>query len=51
MEAAAEAVGRRERMRPTDLSLAIAVNLVEVHQGRVLCWPNLVPGVSAMQNH
>lgn len=36
-------MGRKERMRPPDLSLAIAISLMEVHQDRVLCWPNLNP--------
>lgn len=44
METAPKAVGRKERKdEASDLSLAIALSLMEIHQDRVLCWPNLSP--------
>lgn len=36
-------MGRRDRVRCPDLSVAIAVSVMEVHQDGVLCWPNLSP--------
>lgn len=41
MGTAAKAMGKKERS--PDLSLAIAVSLMEVHQHSVICWPNLSP--------
>lgn len=41
MGTAAKAMVKKERS--PDLSLAIAVSLMEVHQDSVLCWPNLSP--------